>query len=392
MNRLNPLRTAFVAGMIILRTCGAGGKTPPLRDPASVQNEETIAPAQKNERSAIEQQSIIDRPGASNLVTVAQLTEIVANVKGKDDSETAKEIEHLQLTERLSSSKLSLWSTELRKESRSALTAIGDLSAFLDPPANEIPNEPVPGMAERTHILSMALDYLKRIIPKLPDFYAKRYTTSFKEVWKPKDEAHMGKRIALHSAGKSEATVYYRGGKEIVHEEGSHERGLITRGTFGPILSVVVLDAAHSKTMQWSRWEVGPNGSMAVFRFRVPQTESHYEVAGTLEFGMMGPTAYRGEIGIDPTSGTILRLMVEADPELGSTIERAGIMVEYGPVEIGGKTYTCPVRSVSYSVSALDVLMTANRGRGTKRKAARLNDVNFSDYHVFRSQMRILPD
>ena len=33
VNRLNPKRTAFTACMIILGTCGAGGQTPPLRDP-----------------------------------------------------------------------------------------------------------------------------------------------------------------------------------------------------------------------------------------------------------------------------------------------------------------------------------------------------------------------
>ena len=32
VNRLNPQRTALIAGMIVLGTCGAGGQTPPLRD------------------------------------------------------------------------------------------------------------------------------------------------------------------------------------------------------------------------------------------------------------------------------------------------------------------------------------------------------------------------
>jgi hypothetical protein len=32
VNRLNPRRTAFIAGMIVLGTCGAGRQTPPLRD------------------------------------------------------------------------------------------------------------------------------------------------------------------------------------------------------------------------------------------------------------------------------------------------------------------------------------------------------------------------
>ena len=37
VNRLNPQRTAFLAGIIALGTCGAGGQTPPLRDPSVAQ-------------------------------------------------------------------------------------------------------------------------------------------------------------------------------------------------------------------------------------------------------------------------------------------------------------------------------------------------------------------
>jgi hypothetical protein len=37
VNRSNPQRTAFIACMIILGICGAGGQTPPLRDPSVAQ-------------------------------------------------------------------------------------------------------------------------------------------------------------------------------------------------------------------------------------------------------------------------------------------------------------------------------------------------------------------
>jgi VWFA-related protein len=37
INRLNPQRTAFIAGIIFLGGCGAGGQTPPLRDPSIAQ-------------------------------------------------------------------------------------------------------------------------------------------------------------------------------------------------------------------------------------------------------------------------------------------------------------------------------------------------------------------
>ena len=50
--------------------------------------------------------------------------------------------------------------------------------------------------------------------------------------------------------------------------------------------------------------------------------------------------AYSGEIAIDSSNGTILRLSLKAtglkntDP-----IVKAHIVVEYGPVEVGGRSY-----------------------------------------------------
>jgi hypothetical protein len=328
-----------------------------------------------------------ERPGAPQLVSVAQLTEIVSNLKRKHDWEGAKEIVHLQLTERLSSPNLSRLSGELPgAKSRSALISVGDESVFLEPPKAEIPKKAEPEKAERRQMMSLVVEYLKKVIPKLPNFYAKRITTSYESTWTKNEKAF---RSALHPAGKFRATVYYRGSKEVVHAEGAEENGLITRGTFGPILSTVIVDAANSNTTRWSRWEEGPNGSMAVFKFMVPKAESHYQVSGGAGLGLIGPSAYHGEIGIDPGSGAILRLVLEADPDLGSSQERADVMVEYGSVAIGGETYTCPVRSVSYSVGGL--IVAGELSADPSQEASRLNDVVFDDYHVFRSEMRIVP-
>jgi hypothetical protein len=326
------------------------------------------------------------------LVTVAELMKLVDEAKGKPDGDAAKQIEQAQLTERLSSPKLAMLSSELPgKKSKSALMSVGDASVFLDPPLDEIPQKAAPEMAEQTEMMSLVMDYLKKINPKLPDFYASRFTTSFEEVWTPKDEKGTHKEGGLHPVGEYRATVYYRGGKEMVQPDGAAEHGLITRGTFGPIMSMVILDAAHSNTIQWSRWEGGAHQPVPVFRFQVPQTESHYQVSGSEEIGMVTSTAYHGEIAIDPGSGTILRLVLEADLSLGSTMERADIMVEYGSVEIGGKTYTCPVRSVSYSVGTLDVPVSLDVATSWNQEAVRLNDAVFDNYHVFRSEVRIVP-
>lgn len=350
---------------------------------------EYFRPKQKKQKQIMARQA--EEPVVLRPVTVAQLAEIVGRLRSKHDEQAAKEIERLELTERLSSTKLAALGAELPgTRSKNALLAVGDASVFLAPPPDEIPQKAIPEIAEQRQMMSLTVDYLKRIIPRLPDFYANRSTTSFEEIWTPGDKEGLRGPGALHPAGVFKATVYVRGGREVVHADGAEERGLTTRGTFGPILSTAIIDAAHSDSTQWSRWEEGPNGPMAVFRWRVPQTESHYQVAGMGGLGEMSPSAYHGEIGIDPVSGAILRIVLEAEPGLGSSMERADIMVEYGSVAIGGKVYTCPVRSVAYSVGSLKTLEAA-LGMGLDQEAARLNDVVFNNYHVFRTEMRIVP-
>ena len=346
--------------------------------------------AAQPEKTVITQRPAFEEQSGLLLVSVAQLAEIVGRANGRRDAEAAKEVKHLKLTERLSSPKLATLSAQLSgPQSKNALMAVGDASVFLNPPLDEIPARATPDLAGQRQVLSLAVDYLKKVIPKLPDFYADRFTTSFEEASTPKRESSTHNLSVLQPAGEFKATVYYRGGKEIVHADGPEEFGLMTEGTFGPILSTVVVDAAHSTTA-WSRWEEGPNGTMAVFRFNVPQENSHYQASFATfaagDLGVTAPTAYHGEIGIDPDSGTILRLVLQADPDSGASMQRADIMVEYGAVMIGGRGYTCPVRSVSIATGVSPVKLSATL------YVTRLDDVVFSGYHVFRSESRILPE
>ena len=321
-------------------------------------------------------------------VTVAQLEEAVETEKDKTDADAAKEIEHLELTERLSSPEPANLSTELPGAgSKTALMAIGDASVFMDPPQSEILDKPAPDAAEQRQIVSRASEYLKAIIPRLPDLYARRITNLFEEEWTAQDKEGTHKPGPLPLKGKFQATVLYRNGKEVVGAEGAEQGGLITLGTFGPVLSAVIIDNLRSP-MQWHGWENGPNGAMAVFQFQVPQKNSHYAVSfPAAGLGVARRTGYRGEIGIDPESGTILRLVLQSDPVFGfRAINHGDIMLEYGSVEIGGRAYTCPVRGVSIS-------------RGSYWEARHktgafilLGDVVFTGYHVFRSESRILPN
>ena len=239
---------------------------------------EYFRPEPKKEKKEVVKQRAVEEPAALRQATVAQLYDWVRELKGKRDGEAAKEIDRLQLTERLSSRELTALSAELPgAKSKAALMAVGDASVFLKPPPDEIPQKAPPVLAEQRQMMSLVVAYLKKVIPKLPDFYADRFTTAFEETSTPKQEMGAHNPNILQPSGEFNAKVYYRGGKEVVRAEGEEELGLMTEGTFGPILSTVVVDAARSTT-EWSRCGRGaerPHGS-----FSLPGTASRVPLPG----------------------------------------------------------------------------------------------------------------
>jgi hypothetical protein len=280
-----------------------------------------------------------------------------------------------------------------------------------------------PDLDAQRRIMAAVADYVSKTIPKLPNFFATRRTIRFED-W-PFNYLAMGmvpiRYIPLHVVAESSATVLYRDGREVVDAEPvvmdrkSSRRGggLSTWGVFGPILGIVLVDAGQSK-LSWSHWEQGEAGPLAVFRYQVPQDKSHYEVKWCCMYGSKNAdeiqriSGYHGEMAVDPENGAILRLSVIADPEI-KTLSRlneisdlkeevpisvANMMVEYAPVEVGGKSFICPVKSVSLSRARMPVIGQGESGPSIELgpEKTMLNDVAFGNYHQFRGETRILTE
>jgi VWFA-related protein len=121
---------------------------------------------------------------------------------------------------------------------------------------------------------------------------------------------------------------------------------------------------------------------------------------------------YHGQMAVDPATGSILRLTLEAELKENDPVSKASIVVEYGSVEIGGKNYICPVKSISLSrAETTQLLHDGDRpaiiagGRlsnvastesvgsmvaGPQRMM--LNDAVYGKYHVFRAETRLLAE
>jgi len=340
-------------------------------------------------------------------VTVDQLEQRLAAVRERSDSAMADELSGLELTERISSTQLADLKARLRgTKASAALVALADASTFLNPPEAKVIDTAMPTMAAQREMLAKTIDYLSNTIPKLPNFFATRSTVRYREtsqkdsvVWKTTTGDQM-----VHDKAISTATVLYRDGFDVVDAEAvkgkkaKKERSMETRGTFGPILSTVILDVSHGGDLRWSRWEQGAGGVRAVFRYVVPKEKSHYELTyccltegdGTTIFKLK--PGYHGELMIDTDSGAILRLTVEADLEPMMPLMLSNIMVQYGPETIGGNTYICPARSVSLwrGRRSVQVHEWGESFRVYGPFETMLDDVSFGDYHMFRGEARVL--
>jgi hypothetical protein len=350
-----------------------------------------------------------DQPAGARRVTVEQLEQMLGMAHGSGDKEVAEELSGLELTERMRSMRLSSWEAQLPgKRSRAALVGLADRSVFLDLPTADIPATAPPDPTARRLMLSRVVEYLSKTLAKLPNFFATRTTIQYDEP-PPKDE-QAWKTVAidqsLHVTKTSKTTVLFRDGKEVADADArkgkrlnARDRNLNTQGTFGPILAVVFSGAsATGSEFAWSHWEKGASGPQAVFGYAVPQHTSVFDVGfccladpnRTIVFKVRA--GYHGEIAIDPASGAVRRLTVEADLAPKLLMVSSGIMVEYGPVAIGGNSYICPTRSVSISRQRT---VTIGNEWGERigvygRFETILNDVAFEEYHIFRSKSRIL--
>jgi VWFA-related protein len=363
---------------------------------------------------------------AAQNVTVEQLKREVTRWGKKRDAKVADRLYDLQLAQRLSTTDLTAFEAALPgPKSRRALVALADQAEFLDPPPAEIPALPAPSFDQQRALIARSVDYVQATQRQLPNLFARQDTIRYEDVPAGLRNERTNTIIPyapLHPVSRFVATVLYRDGEEIAQKQAAQQgggststaAGLITSGEFGSIFPVVYGDLPAGN-LTWSHWERGRNGPEAVFHFAVPKAASHYKVSFCCVMGAIFQqfSAYQGELTLDPSNGTILRLTLMADLEKEAPVKKADLMVEYGPVELGGKRYFCPVRSVSISVAPMSgaedatgnalnptrfyVTHSAAGGNNPNPRVdvplqSMLNETIFDQYHLFRADLQILTD
>ncbi len=335
-------------------------------------------------------------------VTVLQLQQFLEEQQAEhmSDRDLAQKLAGAELTEQLTESTLDHLKSELKlgEETATELNILADLSAFLKPPATETPAKEPPDAAAQKDIIRAAQKFAAVTLKRLPDFLATRTTRSFEDI--PIDVGGGTAQSGMHPVRTLVREVAYRNGMEITRDATAEQSAgdprkaslptLSSAGEYGPALTIVLDDSAHG-TIAWSHWEQTSAGMVAVFRYDVPQEDSHYQVDFCCALDVHkreyvsfhGKPAYSGSISVDPATGDVLRLTLEAqigdfDPAL-----QLGFLVSYGEIEVEGKRLICPLRS---AVTMRSEWVSQKR----VRHLIRVNDVMFTAYRRFGSTARIV--
>ena len=329
---------------------------------------------------------------AGKPITVDQLDQLLTKLHDKPDAKVAHELEDLQLSERVSATRLARWDAQFPgSHTQQELMKLADLSAFLAPPSSDVIPDPPPDQDTQRHMLWTAEQYVGSAASHLPDLVATRETTHFEAASSNKSNSADGGTKPFQWTGEYSETVAYRGGQEVLIEaarthDGESISGLIIHGEFGPILSQVISDALASE-VRFLRWEPGPSEPAAVFHYAVPEEASHFATSKTAgaQMNLVHP-AYQGEIEIDPETGAVLRLSEIADMPSPHEAQRAAIIVDYAPVTIGDRSFICPVKGVALSRIPVPAKGATSGGGeaqddGSWPLQAHLNDVTYSHYH-----------
>ena len=356
---------------------------------------------------------------AAKGVTVAQLEQTLTTISAahRPDAEIARQIAGIKLSERITEATLARLKAHLDADSQAALALqlLADQSAFLDPPASELPPISVPDDATQQRMLEAARNYVAQMLPRLPNLLATRSTLRYDDSPQGLKKGGWPVRLGLHLVDTSSREISVRDERDSLPSAvWQQQSGLVSKGEFGSTLGMILADTAKGK-VTWSHWEQIAGDPAAVFQYLVPRSASNYEVTGyqqpvaeyanlTGRQGVAGigpqlsnhssditPTVtkpgYHGSLWLDPATGTILRITIEADAKGGAPFQRASILVEYGPVQIGDSKFICPVRSVALYEATAPPQANLSDAPGEW-----LNIVLFTGYHRFGSTVKILTD
>ncbi|MGO9095001.1 MAG: VWA domain-containing protein [Bryobacteraceae bacterium] len=341
-------------------------------------------------------------------VTVRELEALLTSARTSllRDDDIAEEIGRVEPTERITEATLESLSRDQGKDTKLALRILAEESAFLDPPAAELPAGGPPAVEEQKAIVEKAFDYARGYIGNLPNFRCMQVVRRFEGDPSPVHARQAVNLGHLHLRDAMVSDLAFENGKESQQVRSVNGApwnrktplgGLTTYGEFGAILAAP-FGVGKAK---WSHWETMDGKRVAVFTYSVDRAHSNYSLnwccTAWMKRERRETVATEGALFIEPATGAIFRVTRQAvGISAGFPMRRCDTAVEYRRVDIGGQAWICPIRSITISDNLKPDQPThlgAYDGPGNARyHTYELNEVAYTDYHKFEAESRLLAD
>jgi len=330
---------------------------------------------------------------AAKTITILELKQALISLQQakKGDEEVATKLKDVALSEELTQAMMLDLAQYLPGPlSTEQLNILQGRSAILVPPASDLPATPAPNLAAQKAILAKAVEYVTKGYMQNPRLSADKTTTRYQDGVEnihtnsgmtsnmPNvDRLWATPNIFMRLLGTHTAKVESDKGIELIppakQKAPWSQNGQISEGGPGPILSVILMEAAAAGKLTWLRWEIVNGRQTAVFSFSVEKKNSHYQVnyccfpvtddTGRLGYEGVEPNfqtgtswksfktivGFHGEFFIDPDTGTIVRLITQAELKPTDFVHQEDMRIDYGSVSVGDKTYVLPLNSFTFT-------------------------------------------
>ncbi len=351
-------------------------------------------------------------PGwSAKTITVGQLEDTLRTMQQdkKSDSEIADALKQVQLSEELTVSRMNgLIAYVPGRLTTEQIYVLEARSADLAPPEADLPKTAAPDAAAQKGMVDKAQSYVDGAYMKLPNLTATKTTVRFQDNVEAvvassgvkgsvtdvvTNSGFVNPATFIHYINSSEGPIAIDGGIEKLPAAKDKTpwgaNRMIAVQEPDPSLSTVFHQAQEAGTMQWLRWQLVNGKQVGVFAFSVPKKRTHLAInvccfpdvtqAGIARFytatssavmggsgsggGVLGNmqtntdwhnfrtiAPYHGQLFIEPSSGIVVRMIVEPELKLSDVVHQMDTRVDYGPVQVGSSTYIVPVKTVLNTV------------------------------------------
>jgi len=226
---------------------------------------------------------------AATKMSVDQLKQALTEMKqtGKSDQDIATRLKDVQLTEEPThSAKTALMPFLPGDLSIEQMVILEGRSAFLPPPAENVPATPTPDAATQKAILAKASDHLTKSFDQLPAFTASKMISRYQDDLintssSPGLTVNAGNSYTRLSSADTERVDSEKGVEKPAEKDKTSwgQNGQVSPPGPIPSLGVLFQEASDGGKLSFERWQTVAGKNVAVFTFAVDKKKSRYDVA-----------------------------------------------------------------------------------------------------------------